>query len=142
MNQDNPILLFWKAFIIMLLFFMGFPALVLANNSGELSEDEIVKLLCSGKWHLSYMEMDGQHLDFPAHEVKANWTQFNADGTHNSEEMGEAYSGTWVYDHATKTLTTNDKDGKLDLIILKISEGEIQFSMMDEGKRMTVGMKK
>lgn len=140
MNQTD--LFSWKVIVILLLIFMGFPALIFANNTGDLSEKQVLDLLCSGRWHLSYMEIDGNHEDFPPNESKANWTVFNKDGTHNSEEMGEAYSGTWVYNHNSKTLTTDDRDGKVDLVIINISENEIQFTLVDQGVKLKVGMKK
>jgi len=132
----------WKVILFILSILLGLPVLVLASSPGDLSEKQVIDLLCSGKWHLSYMEIDGQHDDFPPNEAKANWTVFKQDGTHNSEEMGEAYSGTWTYNHETKTLTTDDKDGKVSLVIISIDEHEIQFSLVDQGKKLKVGMKK
>ena len=142
MNHTDIFGVSWKVVFIVLLLLFGFPAFIFASNSEGLSEQQVIDLLCSGKWHLTYMEMDGQHLDFPENEVKANWTNFKSDGTHDAEEMGEAYSGTWTYNHNTKTLTTKDKDGEVDLVVITINESEIKLSLVDEGKKMIVGMRK
>lgn len=142
MNQNKSIIQQIKRSGIFIATLFAFPMLLMANSIEDLSEKEIMNLLCSGKWHLSYMEMDGQHIDFPDNEVQANWTVFNSDGTHQSEEMGESYGGTWEYNHSSKTLTTNDKDGKVDLVIVKIDGNELKVTLIDQGKEMMVGMKK
>lgn len=140
--NDSDLFPSWKVIVIVMLFVLGMPFFVFASANSELSETEVVSILCSEKWHLSFMEMDGQHLDFPPSESQANWTKFSADGTHQVEEMGEAYSGTWVYNHTEQTLTTTDRDGIVVLKIIQINDAELKFSLVDQGKTMTVGMKK
>ena len=135
-RYPTPVLKLWCLLLI-----LSTPLLISSTTKYSLSEQEALELLCASKWHLSYMEVDGEVMEFPANEVAANWTKFNADGTHQVEEMGEAYSGTWSYDHISKTLTTDDRDGKITLKIIEISTTELRFSFVDEGKTLTVGMK-
>lgn len=115
--------------------------LVISNYSlGQ--EIDIKELICSGKWHLEYLEMDGDKDYLSESEQKTNWVLFSTNGNLEVLEEGENYSGTWEYLAEKGVLRTNDRDGKVDQKIIKITKSVFIVSVIDFGEEIIMGMRK
>jgi hypothetical protein len=103
-------------------------------------EKDEFKLITSGTWHLEYIEMEGQKMNLPTEMQKNNWVIFHANGKQEGMEEGRKYEGKWEYDTSTKTILTNDLDGKVEQKLIMVDKNKLVVSVMDQGSKMIMGM--
>lgn len=106
------------------------------DNLNKLTEQEIKTLLCQ-KWKLNFLEYKGNKKEIPS-KVPASFLVFLPDGKLEEYEGKNKYSGTWSYNHATKTITTIDKDGTEKHTIVEL--GNELFIMNGKYKGFTFNM--
>src|SRR6185436_10210685 len=90
--------------LLAILLFIGASAFAQTQT-----EKEIKDLLCH-KWKLTHMESGGQKIPVPT-EFGDSFLDFKADGTVIEIDASEEQKAKWTYDHKTKTITTEDKEG-------------------------------
>ncbi|MFT7898840.1 hypothetical protein VBY74_02535 [Tenacibaculum ascidiaceicola] len=111
-------------------------------QSLKAQEKSEFELITSGKWHLEYVEMAGQKMEFPAEMQKMNWVIFHADGKQEGMEEGQKYMGKWEFDKSKKIIRTDDLDGKIDQKLISVTENKLIVSVKEQGTEMIMGMKK
>jgi len=121
--------------LLAVLLFIGASAFAQTQTEKE------IKDLLAHKWKLTHVEVGGQKMEVPA-GVGDSFLDFKADGTILKIDSEEEQKGKWVYDHKTKIITTEDKDGTEKYEIIKISETEFSFKVTDEGQKITMTLKR
>jgi len=126
--------------ILLFSVFLFITASSFAQKDTTRSEQEVKTLLCH-KWKVTHIEMNGQKIPLPP-ELGESSLEIIADGTLIEKDATEEIKGKWSYDHKTKILTTDDRDGIIKHVILKISETELIFKSEVDGTEMNLIMKR
>ena len=121
--------------------FLTFIAIVSYTNLQAQKTNEF-ELITSGKWHLEYMEMGGKKMELPAEIQKMNWVIFHPNGKQEGMEQGTKYVGKWEFDESTKTIRTNDLDGKGEQKVISVTDKKLIVSVKEQGSVMIIGLKK
>lgn len=133
--------------IIMRLVFIGFLLLVsshkvaFSNDAlGNLSETQIKSLLCH-KWKLTLIEAKGKKATIPASSPEIT-LKFLDNGQLEETAGKEFYKGTWTYNHSKYTVTTTDKDGKENHVLVDLTNDYLKMKTKFMGIQVMYGMKK
>lgn len=124
---------------LLLAFILSFILLniVSANDKvTKFTEQEIKTLLCH-KWKLTFLEYKGNKKEIPS-KLPESHILFLPDGRLEEYEGKTKYTGTWSYNHTTKTITTIDKDGNEKHAIIEL--GNELFIMNGKYKGFTFNM--
>jgi hypothetical protein len=108
------------------------------NLSKVKTENEIKAMLCQ-KWKPTHMESEGQRFAIPP-EMET-FVTFKADGSLTEVDEGSTSTGKWTYDYKTRTLNTDDKDGKESHKIITITPKQLIISSQFKGITMKTIMK-
>jgi hypothetical protein len=122
-------------------FFLGIILIFLTQFIYS-QDNEILSKICSGKWHLEYLEIDGEKEFLTEVEQKNNWVIFYLDGNHEVLEKDEKYFGKWKFFADNKIIQTNDRDGLVDQRLITITDKILVVSVEEHGEVMLIGMKK
>lgn len=110
------------------------------SNINNLTEQQIKTMLCQ-KWKLTYLEYKGKKKEIPA-KVPASHILFLPDGKLEEFEGDKKYTGTWTYNHTTKTITTIDKDGTEKHTIIDLGNDAFVMNGKYKGFTFNMGFKK
>ena len=114
---------------------------IFANDAlSNLSEQQIKTLFCH-KWKLNYLEFKGKRKEIPS-SLPESILVFLNDGKLEQYEGKTKYTGTWTYNHSTKTITTIDKDGTEKYIIEEVGNELFVMSSKIKGFEFKMGLKK
>lgn len=114
---------------------------IYANDAiTSLSEQQLKTMLCH-KWKLTFLEYQGKRKEIPQN-VPASYIGFLSDGTMYQIEGKMNYKGTWTYNHATKTITTIDKDGTELHTIVELNDQQFVMNGKYKGYIFNMGLKK
>ena len=109
-----------KLSTILLLLSIWPGALLCAQT--KLTNEEFSRLI-SREWTLTEVQLG--NVKVPSSELgESTITTFEINGTYKAVDLGESYSGKWTFDPASQILTTNDRDGKEESKVIKITEKE------------------
>ena len=103
------------------------------------TEQEIKTLLCK-KWKITHMEAEGKRFPVPP-EMSESYVTFQQDGSFTEVEEGNTFNGRWTYDHKTKTINTDDKDGKESHKVLTLTTELLILKSNFQGMNMNLVMK-
>lgn len=118
---------------------IGFFLLI---HSASAQEHLTINDICSGKWHLEFIEKEGTKTPLSAEDQEDNWVNFTLDGKYEVMEDGEVYFGTWEYVEKDKMIKTYDRHGEVDQKVIKIVDGVMVVSIEGQDGKMLMGMKK
>ena len=104
-------------------------------STTSLQQKTDLTLLCATKWHMSYMEVDGDKRDFASVSDEESWMIFHEDGEHEIMSIGVKYSGKWKYEEDTNELHLTDETGLTIQKIEKLTVKELILSFSFEGKK-------
>lgn len=122
--------------LLVILFFS-----TLAKDSfSTLTETQVNTLVCH-KWELSFLEYKGKKKEIPA-KLPKSFLQFLANGNLQEFEGSKKYDGKWTYNHATKIITTIDKDGTEAHTIINLTNDELIMNGKYQGFTFNMGFKK
>lgn len=105
--------------ILIFIITISFCDIFAQNFFANLTDIEAKKMICH-KWKLISLEAKNKKIDVPKKAPTVSLT-FLSDGKLIESAGNKEFNGTWSYNHTTKTLTTNDQDGKEDQKILNIT---------------------
>jgi len=94
-----------------------------------MTENEVVKLICSDKWYMEYTIYDSVKELIPEGEV--DWIVFHENGIHEYTDLGVYVKGTWTYNHEKKAIITDDDGGIVEHYITKLSETVLEVKQKD-----------
>ena len=97
------------------------------------SKAAITSLMCAGKWHIREVKNSEVTKQLSAGERADSWIQFRADGTFTAHEKDNPYTGTWTYDAASQSFTSNDPYGTQSHKIIKLTRTELIVSVSFQG---------
>ena len=129
-----------KIFLSVILTTILFATTNASDALNTLSEQQVKTMLCH-KWKLTYLEYKGKKKDIPTN-VPESFIGFLADGTLYQTEGKMKYTGTWTYNHATKTVTTIDKDGTEKHTIVDLGKDLFVMNGKYKGFVFNMGLKK
>lgn len=97
------------------------------------SRAAVTSLMCVGKWHISSLKNGEVTKQLSADEKAESWIQFRGDGTFTAHEKNNPYTGTWTYDAASQSFTSNDPYGTESHQIIKLTPTELIVSVSFQG---------
>ena len=102
-----------------------------------------ISLICSGKWHLEYMEVSGEKIPLPPEMIKNSWVIYYKDGkAEGMDQNGVLSTGKWMYLKEKRAIEVTDKKEKDIQKIVSISDSKLVFLANKHGQEITIGFTK
>jgi len=116
--------------------------IVLSFQTISSQEQNERNLITSGKWHIEYVEMDGQKMDYSTEMQENNWIIFHRDGKYEGM-FGNKRIGHWELGKEGKIIEINEQNQKSEQKLISVSKNELIISTEDEeGVVIILGMRK
>lgn len=106
----------------------------------KLTEAQIKTAICH-KWQLSYLEGKGRKINIPKNKATLI-LGFTNDGKLFESDGNKEYKGTWTYNHASLTITTNDKDGDEKHVVVDVTNDQLILKSKFKGIPFNMGLQK
>lgn len=126
---------------ILPLFFIFASVSTGAQNLSKLPDEaQVLSLLCH-QWNLTYIEGKGKKFNVPGNTPQLH-LEFNKDGSLNESAGKKSFKGKWSYNHSTRTITTDDQDGKEAYTLVNISDAELVIRNKIKGIEVNLGLQR
>lgn len=102
-----------------------------------------ISLLCSGKWHLEYIEISEKKIPLPPNMEKNSWAIYYSDGrVEGMDQDGMPTNGKWEYLEETRAIKVTEKEETGIQKIISISDSKLVFSVNQHEQEMIIGFTK
>lgn len=102
-----------------------------------------INLICSGKWHLEYVEISGEKIPLPPKMIKNSWSMYYSDGkAEGMDQNGVLNTGKWVYLKEKRALKVTDEQETVIQKIVSINDSKLVFSINKHEQEITLGFTK
>lgn len=102
-----------------------------------------ISLICSGKWHLEYIEISEKKIPLSPDMEKNSWAIYYSDGrVEGMDKNGDPTNGKWEYLKETRAIKLTEKE-KTDIQkIIFISDSKLVVSTNQHEQEIIIGFTK